>query len=245
MSPHRPSVIKDGDAIEFGITTETEFRIPYTFVEALNEGTLCDRQPGSFERAANEQRLFQVVNAANQNMIATAMIQDYARGADGAQHEGQFGGIIVHPAARGFGIASLLSKIVMVHEFGANRYDAGEEEYVAHVMDGNKAPIHALVHAGFRPEGYLHVHLDDFSGAMGHMVEEGQNEIVMHRYVFDPAALDSLIFDLWKFQTEDGGVIQNHHDGVRVAVDFADVIDPAYVEAHIDYLKERGRLPDR
>ena len=245
MSPHRPPVIRDGDAIEFGITPENEFRIPYTFAEALNEGTLADRQPGSFKRAAQEQRLFQVVNAANENMIATAMIQDYARGADGSHHEGQFGALIVHPAARGFGIASLLIKIVMVHEFGANRYDAGEEEYVAHVMDGNKGPIHALVHAGFRPEGYLHIHLDDFSGAMGHMVEEGDTDIVMHRYVFDPAAIDNLIYDLWKFQTEDGGIIENHHDGARVRADFADAIDPAYIEAHIDHLKEQDRLPNR
>jgi hypothetical protein len=63
--------------------------------------------------------------------------------------------------------------------------------------------------------------------------------------VFDPAAIDSLIYDLWKFQTEDGGIIENHHDGARVRADFANVIDPAYVEAHIAHLEEQDRLPDR
>ena len=33
-------------------------------------------------------------------------------------------------------------------------------------------------------------------------------------------------------------------DGV-IEAEFADVIDPAYIEAHIAYLKEQDRLPDR
>ena len=40
----RPSVIRDQDRIDVRLTSEAEYRIPFTFIEALNEGTLFDRQ---------------------------------------------------------------------------------------------------------------------------------------------------------------------------------------------------------
>jgi hypothetical protein len=40
---HRPPVVRDQDIIEIRLTPESEYRIPFTFIEALNEGTLFDR----------------------------------------------------------------------------------------------------------------------------------------------------------------------------------------------------------
>jgi len=39
----RPPVIRDQDRIDVRLTGESEYRIPFTFIEALNEGTLFDR----------------------------------------------------------------------------------------------------------------------------------------------------------------------------------------------------------
>ena len=39
---HRPPVVSDGDKIAFRVTRPSEARIAYTFIEALNEGTLFD-----------------------------------------------------------------------------------------------------------------------------------------------------------------------------------------------------------
>jgi hypothetical protein len=36
----RPAVIRDQDRIDVRLTGEAEYRIPFTFIEALNEGTL-------------------------------------------------------------------------------------------------------------------------------------------------------------------------------------------------------------
>jgi hypothetical protein len=40
---HRPAMIRDQDRVEIRLTREAEYRIPFTFIEALNEGTLFDR----------------------------------------------------------------------------------------------------------------------------------------------------------------------------------------------------------
>jgi hypothetical protein len=42
--PLRPSVIRDQDRIDVRLTSEADYRIPFTFIEALNEGTLFDLQ---------------------------------------------------------------------------------------------------------------------------------------------------------------------------------------------------------
>ena len=48
MPVNRPSVIRDQDKIDFRLTEEAEYRIPFTFIEALNEGTLADRPVHAF-----------------------------------------------------------------------------------------------------------------------------------------------------------------------------------------------------
>jgi len=71
----RPSVIKDQDRIDVRLTSEAEYRIPFTFIEALNEGTLFDRPTDAFLDAAREHRLFHVLNRTTDNIIGTGIIQ--------------------------------------------------------------------------------------------------------------------------------------------------------------------------
>ena len=61
MAIHRPSLFTDSDTLVFRQTPPSEYRIPYTFVESLNEGTLFERSAQTFEEAARTQRLYDVV----------------------------------------------------------------------------------------------------------------------------------------------------------------------------------------
>jgi hypothetical protein len=56
MAIDRPSLFTDSDMLTFRQTSTSEFRIAYTFVEALNEGTLFDRSVRTFEEAAPHAR---------------------------------------------------------------------------------------------------------------------------------------------------------------------------------------------
>ena len=47
---------------------------------------------------------------------------------------------MVHPAAREFGIASLLVKVMMLYAIKESGRDAPDEQYLAHVVDGNGGP---------------------------------------------------------------------------------------------------------
>lgn len=67
----RPPVIRDQDRIDVRLTGEAEYRIPFTFIEALNEGTLFDRPAHAFLDAAREHRLFHVLNRTTDNIIGT------------------------------------------------------------------------------------------------------------------------------------------------------------------------------
>ena len=61
MTVDRPSLFNNSDMLTFRQTPASEYRIPYTFVESLNEGTLFDRSARTFEQAARTQRLYDVV----------------------------------------------------------------------------------------------------------------------------------------------------------------------------------------
>jgi hypothetical protein len=71
----RPPVIRDQDKIDVRLTSEAEYLIPFTFIEALNEGTLFDRPAHVFLDAARERRLFHVLNRTTDNIIGTGIIQ--------------------------------------------------------------------------------------------------------------------------------------------------------------------------
>ena len=74
MAVHRPSLFNDSDLVRFRQTPLSEYRVPYTFVEALNEGTLFDRSSRVFEEAARTQRLYDVVVGEDQRIIGAGEI---------------------------------------------------------------------------------------------------------------------------------------------------------------------------
>src|SRR6186713_2219223 len=99
----RPSVIRDKDRIDVRLTGEAEYRIPFTFIEALNEGTLFDRPAHAFLEAARERRLFHVLNVTTDNIIGTGIIQGSG---DEKSTKPRAAGWNIRPptSARGFGL---------------------------------------------------------------------------------------------------------------------------------------------
>src|SRR5262245_1902059 len=96
--PLRPAVIRDQDMIDVRLTGEADYLIPFTFIEALNEGTLFDRPAHAFLDAAREHRLFHVLNRTTDNIIGTGIIQS-ASGVKRPAKEAEVGGLMFHPAA--------------------------------------------------------------------------------------------------------------------------------------------------
>ena len=222
----RPPVIRDQDKIDVRLTGEAEYLIPFTFIEALNEGTLFDRSAHAFLDAARERRLFHVLNRTTDNIIGTGIIQ--GSGDERSTKQAEVGGLMFHPAARGFGLCSLLVKIMMVYAVKESGRDSPDEKYLAHVIDGNGAPLHALLEAGFRPIGPVDVHRGDIDAVIDYMIKGGESAVHMHGFVFDRDAIQKLVLSLSKFVNEDHGVITRSDSAgdIRMTVDFSDVIPP-------------------
>ena len=222
----RPAVIRDQDRIDVRLTGEAEYLIPFTFIEALNEGTLFDRPAHAFLKAAQERRLFHVLNRTTDNIIGTGIIQ--GSGDERSTKQAEVGGLMFHPAARGFGLCSLLVKIMMVYAIKESGRDSPDEEYLAHVVDGNGAPLHALLEAGFKPIGPVDVHRGDIDAVIDYMMKGGESAVHMHGFVFDREAIGKLVSSLWKFVNEDHGVITRSDPAgdIRMTVDFSQVISP-------------------
>lgn len=230
MAP-RPPVIRDQDKIDVRLTSEAEYLIPFTFIEALNEGTLFDRPAHAFLEAARERRLFHVLNRTTDNIIGTGIIQ--GSGDERSTKKAEVGGLMFHPAARGFGLCSLLVKIMMVYAVKESGRDSSGEEYLAHVIDGNGAPLHALLEAGFRPIGPVDVHRGDIDAVIDYMIKGGDSVVHMHGFVFDREAVGKLVVSLRKFVSEDHGVIARSDPAgdIRMTVDFSQVIPPTDLNA--------------
>jgi hypothetical protein len=228
MPVNRPPVIRDQDRIDFRLTEEAEYRIPFTFIEALNEGTLADRPAHAFLNAARERRLFHVLNLTTDNIVGTGVIQM----ASGSAQEAEVGGLLFHPRARGFGLAALLVKTMMVYAIKESGRDSPEEEYLAHVVDGNGGPLHALLDAGFKPIGPIDVHRGDIDAVIDHMIKEGESVVHMQGFVFDRQAIGRLVAALSKFVNQDQSVITRSGpagDTFRITVDFSRVIPPGHL----------------
>ena len=54
-----------------------------------------------------------------------------------------------------------------------------DEEYLAHVVDGNGAPLHSLLEAGFTPIGPVDVHRGDIDAVIDHMIKGGESVVHM------------------------------------------------------------------
>ena len=139
---------------------------------------------------------------------------------------------MVHPAARGIGIVGLLIKLILVHRYAVLRSINAEEDYIAHVVDGNRGPIHALLAAGFEDLGPMKLHPGDFDGHVEHMMAPGEDYVPMHGYRFNRDAIDNLIRDLWSFLARWPGA-RRPDMNVRVNVDFSDMVDPAFLNAEV------------
>jgi GNAT superfamily N-acetyltransferase len=233
MAIHRPSLFNDSDMLTFRQTPASEYRIPYTFVESLNEGTLFDRSARVFEEAARTQRLYDVVIGEDQRIIGAGMLQDTFKEADGHHREEELGALMVHPAARGIGIVGLMIKLMLVHRYAVLRTSGTEEDYIAHVVDGNRGPIHALLAAGFEDLGPMKLHPGEFDGHIEHMMAPGENYVPMHAYRFNRDAIDNLIHDLWTFW-HGGRKLSRTDRNLRVKVDFSDLVDPAFLDAEVE-----------
>ena len=131
-----------------------------------------------------------------------------------------------HPAARGFGLCSLLVKIMMVYAVKESGRDSPDEEYLAHVIDGNGAPLHSLLEAGFRPIGPVEVHRGDIDAVIDYMIKGGESAVHMHGFVFDREVIGKLVLSLSKFVHEDHGVVTGSDPAgdIRLTVDFSNVI---------------------
>ena len=221
----RPAVIRDQDRIDVRLTGEAEYLIPFTFIEALNEGTLFDRPAHAFLEAARERRLFHVLNWTTDNIIGAGIIQ--ASGDEKSAKQAEVGGLMFHPAARGFGLCSLLVKIMMVYAIKESGRDSPDEEYLAHVVDGNGLYLSRAVSAGgFRPIGPVDVHRGDIDAVIDYMIKGGESVVHMHGFVFDREVIGKLVLSLWKFVNEDHGVITRSDPAgdIRMTVDFSHVI---------------------
>ena len=123
---------------------------------------------------------------------------------------------MVHPAAREFGIASLLVKVMMLYAIKESGRDAPDEQYLAHVVDGNGCPIHALLEAGFTPAGHVDIHRGDIDAVIDHMLKDGELQVCLQAFVFDRQALGNLVLSLWTFVRQDRGLI-TRSDGAGIS----------------------------
>ena len=98
-----------------------------------------------------------------------------------------------HSVARGFGLCSLLVKIMMVYAIKESGRDSPDEEYLAHIIDGNGAPLHSLLEAGFRPIGPVDVHRGDVDAVIDCMIRPGESVVHMHGFVFDREVIENLV----------------------------------------------------
>ena len=127
----------------------------------------------------------------------------------------------------------------MVYAIKENGRDTPDEQYLAHVVDGNGCPIHALLEAGFRPVGHVDIHRGDIDAVIDHMLNDGESEVQLQAFVFDRQAVGKLVLSLWTFVRQHCGVI-TRSDGagdIRVTVDFSHVIPPAHLDAQVELLK--------
>ena len=111
--------------------------------------------------------------------IGTDIIQ-LASGDERSAKQAEVGDLMFHPAACGFGLASLLVKIMMVYAIKESGRDSPDEKYLAHVVDGNGAPLHSLLEAAFRPIGPVDVHQGDIDAVINHMIKGGESVVHMH-----------------------------------------------------------------
>ena len=126
-----------------------------------------------------------------------------------------------HPAARGFGLCSLLVKIMMVDAIK----ESGRDSPAKSISPCRDPPT---LEAGFRPIGPVDVHRGDIDAVIDYMIKGGESVVHMHGFVFDREVIGRLVLSLWKFVNEDRGIITRSDPAgdIRMTVDFSQVIPP-------------------
>jgi hypothetical protein len=129
--------------------------------------------------------------------------------------------------------------VMMVYAVKESGRDSPDEQYLAHVVDGNDAPMHALLEAGFRPAGHVDIHRGDIDAVFDHMLIGGASEVRLQAFKFDRHAVGNLVRSLWTFVRQDRGLIARSGEAgeTRVTVDFSHVIPPAHLDVQIERLK--------
>ncbi len=236
MPAQPPKLFHNNETVTFRLTAPEDYRIPFTLVEALNEGTLFDRAARVFEEAARNDCLYEVVVGDDNRIIGTGMFQSVGTEKNNGHRREELGSLMVHPSARGVGIMGLLVKIMMVHRFGIVLAMHKKEEDVAHVLVGNQGPINGLLAAGFEKIGPVKMYPDEFDGDMSHMMAPGESFVRFHAFRFNRSAVTQLIHELWAFQHEERR-LERPDWKVRLHVNFAQVVCPEFLDEEVKRLQ--------
>ena len=117
-----------------------------------------------------------------------------------------------------------------------------DEDYIAHVVDGNRGPIHALLAAGFEDLGPMKLHPGEFDGHIEHMMAPGRKlrahaclplQPRCHRQP-DPRPMDLLAC---RRRAQAPG----HKPAGKI--DFSGLIDPAFLDVEVERIEPR-RYPN-
>lgn len=228
MSWNRPAIIGDNDTLSVFTTDESEYRIPFTFIEALNEGVLFDRSARAFKEAAQAHHLFEVINTRTEAIIGTCVVQEEPQ-SRGRQYE--IGGMMIHPGARHLGLNTLLTKAVMVRQLCTDHAAENDITYLAHVIDGNTGPVHSLLASGFRAHEQVIVMPGQVDADLGHMIAPGDEGVVMQSYVFDRKNGPQLAEDLQKFLSRDASMLRT--EDLSVHIDLSALIRAETLERYL------------
>jgi GNAT superfamily N-acetyltransferase len=204
------------------------------FVQSRSEQNLMKRGPDYFRDAASEGRLIHAEWKPGAGVVGAVSFSPEDLG---SSVEFELTGLIVGPDARGFGLGGMLARLATIYHH-AQEYDR-DRSYIAHVVDGNDAPVSALTQAGFREVSVIHVPKGAAGGALDHLALPGNGYIIGHRYEFDESALDRLIIEIDDF-IKAGSHLNNYATGEMLALAFGNgLVNVEAISAHADYVRGR------
>jgi Acetyltransferase (GNAT) family len=233
-SPTRPPVVNSGDVIEIVRTPPAAVRIVNQFVCDLNEPGLLQRTPKYFTQAAADKNLIHAEIKRTWHVVACV---SFIPGRHETNTTYELTGLVVHPDVRGFTLASILIKASMIYHLG--QVADHNDEYIAHVLDGNEGPIAALTEVGFRFERKIELPRGVLGGALDHTITSDGNKIRGSEYRFDRAILNRLNDDMLAF-LEGQSILTKGDISIEVRID-PSVVDPQALRYDREWREGRGR----
>lgn len=223
MAQQAPTHIRQGDRLRLRMTDMADTRAVYTFVDTLNQGTLFDRPPSVFRNAVRQHRLFELENdSRDDTLIGTIIIQDNTVDEAAKQRQSELGGLVVHPGARGQRLASLLTRLSLLHDLIRTKTGGWDCQYQAHFTEGNTGPEAAFRKAGFVPAGDTIVHRGEVDASLEHMLEEGADGVVMKRVVFDAGNVGELVS--WFETLHENDFVFQHSNAIQTRLDLDELL---------------------